>query len=79
MVLLIGVSTIGAELAIKKFKAAIESLHIRENWQHRLPFNYGVAEFKASKHSTVVKLVIDADITMYNNKKKCYAARKELT
>lgn len=79
VVLLIGVSTVGAELAVTKFKAAIESLHIRENWQHRLPFNYGVAEFKASKHSTVDKLVTDADIAMYDNKKqKRYAARKEL-
>lgn len=79
VVLLIGVSTAGAELAISKFKAAIEALHIRENWQHRLPFDYGVAEFNASKHSTVDKLMTDADIAMYDNKKqKRYAAREEL-
>ena len=52
------------------FKAAIEALHIRENWKYLLRFSHGVAEFNTNKHPTVDKLITDADIAMYDNKKQ---------
>jgi len=77
--LLIDASTAAAELAMIKFKAAIEALHTRENWEHPLRFSHGVAEFKENRHSTVDKLITDADIVMYDNRKQLrYAARREL-
>ena len=68
--LLIDASAAAAELAMINFKAAIEALHIRENWKYLLRFSHGVAEFNTNKHPTVDKLITDADIAMYDNKKQ---------
>lgn len=76
--LLINTSAAEAELAMIKFKAETDILCQRELLLHPLRYSYGVAEFDAEKHSTVEKLITDADIVMYDNKKQQrYAARQE--
>jgi diguanylate cyclase (GGDEF)-like protein len=76
--LLIDICAANAELAMIKFKTEIDALSKRELWLHPLQYSYGTAEFDAEKHSTVEKFLTDADIVMYDRKKKKrYAERQE--
>lgn len=76
--LLVDASAAESELAMIKFKTTIEGLNQSESWQHPLHFHHGIAEFNASKHSTVEKLLTDADLAMYDNKKqKRYASMQK--
>ncbi|RNL66343.1 GAF domain-containing protein [Zhongshania marina] len=75
--LLVDASAAEAELAMMKFKTKVEELNRNENWLSPLSLSHGIAEFNSGKHSTVEKLLTDADLIMYDNKKqKRYAAMK---
>ena len=75
--LLVDTSAAEAELAVMKFKTRIDELNRHEESGLQLAISHGVAEFNSGKHSTVEKLITDADLIMYDNKKqKRYAAMK---
>lgn len=74
--LLVDASAAEAELAMVKFKTKIDELSRHEEWPP-LAISHGIAEFDSGKHSTVEKLLTDADLIMYDNKKqRRYAAMK---
>jgi len=76
--LLVDASAAEAELSVMKFITEIEKLNQRKEWQYPLRFSHGIAEFNAAKHSTVDKLLTDADLVMYDNKKqKRYASMQK--
>lgn len=76
-VLLIDASVAEATLAVMQFNTAVEELGQQEKWSHALRFDFGIAEFNSDRHTTVEKLLADADLAMYDSKKrKRYAAMK---
>jgi diguanylate cyclase (GGDEF)-like protein len=77
VVLLSNTSSEMAAKVMSSFNKILSEFNARVNRGYNLAFSYGVVEFNANKHSTVEKVLIDADIIMYDQKKqKRYSERQ---
>lgn len=70
VVLLTSSSVQSAETVMMSFTKMLSDFNARVNRGYELTFSYGIVDFNANKHSTVEKMLADADIIMYDQKKK---------
>ncbi len=59
-----------AESVMTSFTEILAEFNARVNRGYELAFSYGIVDFNAKKHPTVEKILADADIVMYDQKKK---------
>ena len=77
VVLLTNTASNMADTVMADFNEVLNEFNARVNRGYTLAFSYGVVDFNASKHTTVEKLLVDADIIMYDKKKqKRYSERR---
>tara|TARA_R110001583_G_scaffold16518_13_gene67657 strand:+ start:1037 stop:2023 length:987 start_codon:yes stop_codon:yes gene_type:complete len=66
-----------AEAVMVSFAEILADFNARVNRGYDLAFSYGIVDFNANKHLTVEKILADADIIMYDQKKqKRYSERQ---
>ncbi len=70
VILLTNTSVQTAESVMTDFTKTLGEFNTRINRGYELAFSYGVVDFNANRHSTVEKMLADADIILYDQKKK---------